>query len=175
MYPDRYRKPLRLAHYDYSQSGLYYITVCTKNREPLFGTISSVEFVGVDPRSALIKNVLGEIVENTWFDLANHNAYIQLHEFVVMPNHIHGIIEIDVQERVDVGSTPTKRPLSEIVRQFKSFSTRRINQLRNTSGMPVWQRNYYEQVIRNEESYLHIAEYIVNNPLQWQVDELYMV
>lgn len=173
MYPIRQRKPIRLRDYDYTRAGLYFITICVKNRELLFGEISSADPVGADPRSALIKNSYGDIVESTWLDLVNHNPGIQLHEFVLMPNHIHGIIEIDLH-RVDLGSTPTNRPLSEIVRQFKGFSTKRINELRKTAGMPVWQRNYYEHIIRNEESYLKIAEYIVNNPLQWQNDELYV-
>jgi len=184
MYPVHQRKPIRLRDYDYAQAGLYFITICTKNREPLFGKIDAecipvavdlvgANLVGADPRSALIKSPYGEIVESVWFDLVNHNPGIKLHEFIVMPNHIHGIVEIDLY-RVDLGSTPTSRPLSEIVRQFKGFSTRRINELRETIGAPVWQRNYYEHIIRNEESYLQIAEYIVNNPARWRDDELYV-
>jgi REP element-mobilizing transposase RayT len=119
---------------------------------------------------------LGEIVEQTWLDLVNHNPSLRLHEFVVMPNHVHGIIEIDpADERVDLGSTPTDRPLSEIVRQFKSYSTRRINEYRGSTGASVWQRNYYEHIIRNEASHALIAQYIENNPSQWQEDELFVL
>jgi REP element-mobilizing transposase RayT len=170
------RKKIRLHHYDYTRAGFYFITICTKNRESLFCTITTTNTVGVDPRSTLIKSKLGEIVEQTWLDLVNHNPSLRLHEFVVMPNHVHGIIEIDpADERVDLGSTPTDRPLSEIVRQFKSYSTRRINEYRGSTGASVWQRNYYEHIIRNEASHALIAQYIENNPSQWQEDELFVL
>jgi len=171
----RQRKQIRLREYDYRRAGFYFVTICTRNREPLLGSVSTNGTVGVDPRSTLIKSVLGQIVEQTWFDLPAHNPTIHLHEFVLMPNHIHGIIQIDHDtERVDLGSTPTNRPLSEIIRQFKSFSTRKINVYRNAPGAPVWQRNYYERIIRNDKSYIQIAQYIENNPAQWQEDELFV-
>lgn len=131
----------------------------------------------------MMLNQYGAMVEYTWFDLINHVGNIALHEFVVMPNHIHGIIQIVAPEALQNKGTVFKpalffRPgksqaIPEIVRQFKTFSARRINALRNTKGAPVWQRNYYEHIIRDEKAYRHIAEYIVNNPMTWKQDTLY--
>jgi len=176
-----HRKSIRLKGYDYSQAGAYFITVCTYQRECLFGEI-------VDGEMKL--NNYGEIVYYTWNDLLNHVPGIELGEFVVMPNHIHGIIIItdDVVGAgspgtyfVGAGSEPaptepaptTKYALPEIVRQLKTFSARRINQRRATTGIPVWQRNYWEHIIRNEESYNKIAEYIIFNPYHWENDTLF--
>lgn len=168
----RKRKPLRLKEYDYTQTGAYFITICTKNREHIFG-----EIVG----GAVRENVFGEIVKSCWQYLPNHYSAIELDEFVVMPNHVHGIIMIlpDDNDAAPVGAglrpapttTTTKRySLSEIVRAFKSFSARQINELRKTIGIPVWQRNYYEHIIRNERALNRIREYIQNNPLQLEMD-----
>ena len=120
-------------------------------------------------------NDFGRIVEDTWFDLVNHIDHIKLHEFIVMPNHIHGIVEISNDNRAGLEPAPTKKmkPLSEIIRQLKTFSARRINQLRKTPGKPIWQRNYYEHIIRDEKSYLTLSGYIVNNPLSWREDKYY--
>jgi REP element-mobilizing transposase RayT len=142
----------------------------------------------------MISNPLGEIVLYTWNDLVNHNIGIKLGEFVIMPNHFHGIIHIldpDTEwddfipsnfiiHHVGAGSEPAptdhqkQNPLSEIIRQFKTFSARRINQIRNNPGNPVWQRNYYEHIIRNQESYDQIVEYIQNNPDNWKMDKLFI-
>lgn len=159
------RKSLRLKHHDYSSPGFYFITVCIADRQCLLGNIIETE---LNP-ARMIKNPYAGIVEHAWFDLVNHVANIQLHEFVVMPNHVHGIIQIqpamlDAVAAVDI---------SEIIRQFKTFSARRINQLRNTKGRPVWQRNYYEHVIRNEFAHAKITEYINTNPLRWKQDVYY--
>lgn len=157
-----HRRSIRLQGYDYSQSGAYYVTIVTHGRECLFGEVVN---------GAMQLNEYGKIVEFTWNDLVNHVNGIELDVFVVMPNHVHGIVVI-----VGAGSEPAptpNKPLSEIVRQFKTFSARRINDLRNTRGIPVWQRNYYEHIIRDEKSYQRISEYIINNPVQWQQDELY--
>ena len=114
----------------------------------------------------------------TWFDLPNHNPNIQLDAFVVMPNHIHGIIIIND----DVGAiheSPTTNEytkqrrlmtLPKIIGCFKMNSAKQINQLRQTPGIPVWLRNYYEHVIRNEYELTQISEYIQNNSLQWHLD-----
>jgi putative transposase len=171
-----HRRSIRLKGYDYTQAGAYFITICTHGRECLFGEV-------VDGEMRL--NTLGEIVHRTWSDLPNHVVRIVLDEFVVMPNHIHGIIMVGDQSVVGAGSvgagsvgagsepapTTTKRHgLPEIIRQFKTFSARRINEHRGTAGTPVWQRNYYEHIIRDEESLNRIREYIANNPLQWELD-----
>jgi len=160
-----------------------------------------------DNISKMHLNNFGEIVSYTWNDLENHNSGIKLGEFVIMPNHIHGIIHIldpenywddfipsnfIYRETVGAGSEPAptnlatndgarsvptsdrkQNPLSEIVRQFKTFSARRINTARKTPGVSVWQRNYYEHIIRNQESYDQIVDYIQTNPLMWISDKLY--
>ncbi len=194
--PRQYRKSIRLKNYDYSQAGLYFITICMYNKACLFGEIvgagskpAHVDDVGLSRSSLaparaglepaptdsepvrMMKNEYGQIVEDTWFDLVNHVFNIELHEFIVMPNHIHGIIEIQHIEKNDnnndqpvgAGSKPaladvTDLPrrgysLAEMVRQLKTFSAKRINKLRNTADTAVWQRNYYEHIIRNEASY----------------------
>jgi len=117
----------------------------------------------------------GEIIRLSWLELPQHYTNAELDVFVIMPNHIHGIIFL-----TDVGAglkpAPTDSPrdkrhgLPEIIRAFKTFSSRKINQLRNMSGTPVWQRNYYEHVIRRDESLDKIREYIVTNPLCWALD-----
>lgn len=157
-----HRKSIRLKGYDYAQSGLYFITLCIENRTCLLGEIKQLDAKPLH----MVVNSYGEIVKNTWLDLPNHVSNIALHEFIVMPNHIHGIIEID-------HATGKLQPLSEIVRQLKTFSARRINRLRNTPAHIIWQRNYYEHIIRDEPAYLKIAEYIQTNPLQWLKDTYY--
>jgi len=157
-----HRKSIRLKGYDYAQAGLYFITLCTENRTCLLGKIDQPDSGPLQ----MVMNVYGEIVKNTWLDLPNHVSNIRLHEYIVMPNHIHGIIEID-------NATGKPQPLPEIVRQLKTFSARRINRLRDTPAHAIWQRNYYEHIIRNEQAYLKIAEYIQTNPLQWREDTYY--
>jgi REP element-mobilizing transposase RayT len=153
------RRSIRLKWHDYSQNGAYFITICTQKRACLFGEIQN---------NAMILNKMGTIVFDTWYDLPNHNSHVLLDEFVIMPNHIHGIVMIG-----EAGSepAPTRHGLSEIVRQLKTFSSARINNLRNSHGIPVWQRNYYEHVIRNEKSFHAIREYIRYNPLNWISDK----
>ena len=259
--PQRHhRRSIRLKGYDYTQPGAYFITICTQGRECLFGEI-------IDGEMHL--NEAGQIVVQTWQDLPNHISNVQLDAFVVMPNHVHGIIIITDRAGVvgtgsepartmmgsgsavdsdstpgpgsaaDSGSTagpgsvgagsvgagsepapttttgpgptagpgsvagsgPTTGPgsvavvvgsgsvgsgsvgagsepaptrssygLPEIVRQFKTFSARRINELRGTPGTPVWQRNYYEHIIRNKRALNAIRQYIMENPRRWHRD-----
>lgn len=201
------RRSIRLKGYDYSQAGAYFITICTHNRASLFGEIVNGE---------MRLNELGQMVNFTWFDLVNHVKNIELGPFVIMPNHIHGIVHIiggtefesvgagsepaptepvhsdpipnvraelktvhsdpvhsDPTPNGRAGSEPAPTALPEIVRQFKTFSARRVNDLRQTPGIPVWQRNYYEHIIRDERDYLAIAQYVLNNPLRWELDSIY--
>ena len=147
------------------------MTVCVRDRHCLFGEIMDGEN---------ILNEYGQVVTRCWHDLINHYAGITLDAFVVMPNHMHCIIVINndfgagLNDNVGAGLKPAptdkRHGLSEIVRAFKTFSSRYINQIRNTAGMPVWQRNYYEHIIRDEKELQTIREYIVNNPMQWELD-----
>jgi putative transposase len=159
------RKAIRLQGHDYSQPGEYFVTMCTKDRENLFGRIEGEK---------MQLSEFGDIVSLSWKDLPNHYAQVQADEFVVMPNHVHCIIIITEPDPVGEGPepSPTRRhPLSEIVRSFKTFSARRINESRRTPGVPVWQRNYYEHIIRDERSLDRIRKYIVSNPENWVADE----
>ena len=175
--PDiHHRRSIRLKGYDYSQAGAYFITVCTHNRECLFGSVGADSKPALDSRPApatqMALNEYGEIVQYTWDDLVNHIEGIELDAFVIMPNHFHGIIVIDnragLEQRAGLEPAPT---LSEIVRQLKTFSARRINKIRDTQGVLVWQRNYYERVIRDENELNRVREYIANNPANWLTDE----
>jgi REP element-mobilizing transposase RayT len=166
--PEKHRRrSIRLKGYDYSQAGAYFVTVCTHNREYLFGNVVNDETV---------LSRYGKIVENVWYNLTNHYLNIKLDASVVMPNHIHGIIILMEMDNVGAGFKPAPTdltkyyPLSEIIRAFKTFSARHVNELRITPGIPVWQRNYHEHIVRNENELNRIREYIVNNPLQWQFD-----
>lgn len=154
------RKPLRFPGYDYSYPGAYFVTVCTQNRKCLFGRIVN---------GAMQLNDLGAIVDACWRGLTQHYSHIDLDSFVVMPNHIHGII-ILAEQRVPVRSNEVRSALPEIVRAFKSFSAREINHLRGTSRVAIWQRGYYEHIIRKEDSLNRIREYIETNPLRWHLD-----
>ena len=157
------RGSIRLREYDYSQAGAYFITEVAHERAALFR-----EIAGGETRL----NEFGRIVERAWADLPKHYLGIQCDEFVVMPNPIHGIIVLD---ELVVGAgfepAPTRRHgLPEIVRALKTFSARRINAMRYSPGTPVWQRNYYEHVVRNDGELLRVREYILNNPLGWEND-----
>lgn len=189
-----HRRSIRLKGYDYTRSGAYFITSCVKDRMCLFGSVR-------DGRMRL--NVLGEIVWDVWNGLPRHYPHVRLDAFIVMPNHIHGIIRLvdDVGSGDDSGggrrgddgrnaavgaglkpaptttaSSPPSRAkrhgLPEIVRALKTFSARRINNHRGTTGTSVWQRNYYEHIIRDERDYRRIAAYIKNNPRRWADDRL---
>jgi REP element-mobilizing transposase RayT len=170
--PDiHHRHSIRLREYDYAQNGAYFVTVCTFQRECLFGEVGA----GSKPARewGMHTNEVGKLVEMTWHDLPNHNRNIVLDAFVVMPNHVHGILVIDgvgagLELRAGLEPAPT---LSELVRQFKTFSARRINRLRDNPCCPVWQRNYYERVIRNEQELARARGYIANNPLKWALDK----
>jgi REP element-mobilizing transposase RayT len=163
------RKSIRLQGYDYSQEGCYFVTICTKKREPIFGSIIN----GVMELSNS-----GIVVTETWLDLENHNPDIQLGEFVIMPNHVHGIIQIyepvNLELRAGRGPAPTnekRTPLSEIMRQFKTFSAKRINETRGTPSVSVWQRSYFDRIIGTEQGYENAARYICDNPMNWENDE----
>ena len=160
-----HRRSIRLKDYDYSQTGAYFITICTFDRKCIFGDIS-------DGKMHL--NQFGEIVKRCWLDLPNHYAHVILDTMVIMPNHIHCIIMLTDESNAGVGLKPapaSKHGLPEIIRALKTFSSRRINELRGTPGTPVWQRNYYEHVIRKEAKLDEIRRYIVNNPIKWELDE----
>ena len=171
------RRSIRLPDYDYAQAGAYFVTIVTKDRACLFG-----EIVGGEMRL----NGFGRIVQAVWDGLPSHYPGVECDEFVVMPNHVHGILLLNVgagfksaltgmppytaATRAGFKPAPTSHRLPEIVRGFKSFSARAVNAARGTLGVPVWQRNYYEHVVRGEAELNCIREYIASNPLQWEID-----
>jgi len=222
-----HRRSIRLKGYNYSQAGLYFITLCTQNRSFLFGKIKNRE---------MILNDAGRMVENEWLKLPERFKNIALHEYIVMPNHFHAILEIvgatlvvapnDVAPNDDVApnnwvfktklnstgrngqpqgiaptNTPTNTPTSistntpiyistntptlsatdkrvgDMVGAFESITTvEYIRGVKNNNWPPfdkkIWQRNYYEHIIRTEQSYLNISKYIENNPANWSDDSL---
>jgi len=165
------RRSIRLSGYDYSQPGAYFITLVTQGRECLFGEV-------VDGQMRL--NALGEIVREEWEKTATIRAEIELGSYVIMPNHFHGNIWI-IEGRGTARRAPTVEQFGKpvagsiptILRAFKSAVTARINQIRKTPGVAVWQRNYYEHVIRNEDDLQAIHLYIAANPTNWPDDDEY--
>ncbi len=175
-----HRRSIRLKGYDYTQPGAYFITLVTYERAHLFGAVVN---------GAMRLNAWGEIVREEWFKTAQIRPYVRLYddEFVVMPNHVHGIIWIVGDDDVNVGATrrvaptipnvapakpcgPAPKSIGAIIGQFKSAVTKRINAWHNTPGAPVWQRNYYEHIIRDERALNAIRHYILENPRRWHLD-----
>jgi putative transposase len=159
------RRSIRLREYDYRQTGAYFVTIVAHDRAALFGKIADCE---------MRLNEFGQIVEKEWQKSSVIRSEIELDVFVIMPNHIHGILNVIVEGVAAPGRSPRSGPaphsFDAFVAGFKSAVTTRINELRHTRGTQVWQRNYYEHVIRNDDELLRVREYIVNNPLDWDND-----
>ena len=171
---EHHRRSIRLKGYDYSQPGAYFVTVCTNKWKCLFG-----EIVG----GTMVLNQLGQIVSGCWNEIPEHFPNVELDEFVTMPNHLHGIVVTANKNQlsacrgtacraptVESFGKPVAGSLSTIMRSFKSAVTKEINKMRGTPNLPIWQRNYYEHVLRNEDKLNRTREYVLNNPLQWQFD-----
>jgi REP element-mobilizing transposase RayT len=203
------RKSIRLKGYDYSQAGLYFITICCEDRVCHFGHIDNGQ---------MILNEFGQIAYNEWLNTLSIRKNLELYEFIIMPNHMHGIIvlngmgelhspenndynimdECDSPERdvMDGNKTcecktgecktgecktgefktgecnsPLRSSVGAIVRGFKSSVTKQIRLI--GFDKKLWQRNYHDHIIRNEQSYLNIANYIINNPAKWEEDKFY--
>ncbi len=169
------RSPLRLRGFDYSQPGAYFVTVCTQSRETRFGVV-------VDGVMRL--STEGKIVGGTWLCLPDHYPDVQMDVFVVMPNHVHGIVILGGHVGAGLKPAPTScgggltvepvgrhHSLSEIVRGSKTFSARGVNNLRGTPGAPVWQRGFYEHVLRDDADLDRVRRYIEAIPIRWAADE----
>ncbi len=177
--PDRRRRSIRLRDYDYTSEGMYFITLCAHLRACAFAQVD-------DARAHLSE--IGRIIEEEWYRTAELRPYVLLDAFIIMPNHVHGVIMIIDEDRASallVGAQravplPPPNPrsfgqmkprsLPAIVRAFKSATTRRTNELRGTPGIPLWQRNYYEHVIRSRHALDRVRNYIVDNPARWPDD-----
>lgn len=191
--PDiHHRRSIRLHGYDYSRNGMYFVTICTQGRLRLFGDIADGE---------MQLNDAGRMVRAIWDEIPAHYCGIEIDQFTVMPNHIHGIIKLvgatprgcpsstcpgDVGQPQGVaptgfvegqaqGPAPTKYSLPDVVHRFKTMTTKKYTDGVKQNGWQafpakLWQRNYYEHIIRNEAAYLKIAEYIQTNPQRWEED-----
>ena len=175
------RKSIRLKDYDYSKKGMYFITICTENRECILGNIEEIDSIAnQDEMPIQMKlNNIGGMIDNIYLELENQIKNIKIHDYVIMPNHLHGIIEIynsgAKEARADMESAPT---LNEIIQIFKRYTTvEYIKGVKRGEYKPfykrIWQRNYYEHIIRNEKELHAIIEYIKYNPLNWTNDSNY--
>ncbi len=184
-----HRHSIRLKEYDYSQEGSYFITICIHERLHLLGNVVN---------GKMVLNDAGIMVERQWRELINRFVNINLGNYVIMPNHLHGIITIvgaplvgaqnDGQlnkiansykgQPQGIAPTISNKKIGDIVGAFKSLTTNDyIYNVKNNYWQPfkftLWQRNYYEHIIRNEKSYNEISDYIINNPENWQEDKLF--
>ncbi len=160
-----HRRSIRLKGYDYSRAGAYFVTLCTQNRECLFGDIMN---------GKMRLNEVGIFVADSWEWLAEQYDHVSMDAYEVMPNHLHGIIVIADGCRGGSRTAPTdqRKPIGRLIGAFKTVSTKRINELRHAPGTKLWQRNYWEHIIRDESELNRIREYIQNNPAQWEMDKL---
>ena len=175
--PDiHHRKSIRLKGYDYSSDGMYFVTICTQDRSMLFG-----EVVGADSISArLVLNDAGKMMETLYQDTMHQFHDVSSVKHIIMPNHFHGIIAIartdDAIVRADIESAPTTLPA--VIQSFKRNTTiKYINAVKEGRLSPfnkrIWQRNYFERIIRDEDEYLRIWQYIDENPVRWKEDCYY--
>ncbi len=169
-----HRRCIRLKGYDYTQAGAYFVTILVRYREHLLGGV----LVG-----AVQLSKSGEIVDECWREIPEHFSDVECDAYAIMPNHIHGVLVVRgvgarhasplQRHPLRVSNWPTgPKPSSvgAIVGSFKSAATKRINRFRRTIGFVVWQRNYYEHIIRDEDSLNKIREYIFHNPARWEYD-----
>ncbi|NIS78648.1 MAG: transposase [Anaerolineales bacterium] len=162
------RRSNRLKGYDYTQPGAYFVTVCTVDHRNIFG-----EIMGGD----IHLNVFGRIVRVCWLWLSNHYKYVELDQWILMPNHIHGILTVSGRRGGSrtAPTNPPRKPLGRLIGAFKTVSSKWINEIRASPGIPLWQRNYYDRVIRNQGELDRIRQYIDDNPQNWELDKYYRV
>ena len=181
-----HRKSIRLQGYDYSQAGLYFVTICTQNRLHLFGEITD---------GAMVLNDAGVMVEKWYYELENKYPDKKCHEIIIMPNHCHFIIENATGAHVgadlcvcpdDTGNDKSGgnkkgahigAPLPRVVQWIKTMTTNEYMRGVKTNGWApfdkkMWQRNYWEHIIRDANEYNRIAQYILDNPKKWTMDKL---
>ncbi len=169
-----HRRSIRLQGYDYSQTGIYFVTICTHQRQCLFGEIRN---------GKMIFNQIGKIVSQEWLKSAEIRQEIILDEWIIMPNHLHEIVAIDKKENFqgeDYFKGASLPPLQEDKRKpkslssfiggFKSSVTKRIKPICDHPNPVIWQRNYYESIVRDENQLNQIRQYIINNPQKWDED-----
>jgi len=166
--PDRHhRRSIRLRGYDYRQTGAYFVTLCSFQRECIFGEVTE---------DGVLLTGVGRIVQECWAALPEHFPFIALDSSILMPNHLHGVLFRYGVDGLPTAPTPMRPAgtaagsLGAVIQSFKAMSTRRANAERGTPGYHLWQRNYYEHIIRDEEDLNRIREYILANPGRWAED-----
>ena len=189
------RRSIRLKGYDYSQAGLYFVTICCENRKHRFGEV--VAGTGIKP-AQMILNEYGTVAYNEWIKLSERFSNLELDVFQIMPNHMHGIISIngvsagvgftpapiDSNATIDSNNSSTARvapappppTLSDMVGAYKSLVANGcldIYKSKNQTMGKLWQRNYHERIIRGEMGYHRVSNYIINNPKKWAADKFY--
>ena len=167
------RRSIRLSGHSYSQDGAYFVTVVTRERMTLFGDV-------IDGDMRL--NDTGRMISQLWEWLETRYPYVRLDEYVVMPNHLHGVIVLGDLDAGGSRTAPTgvvngnrvdtarRKPLGRLVGAFKTVTTKQANLAKGTPGQVLWQRNFYERIIRSDQEWNRIREYIANNPLKWEED-----
>ncbi len=170
-----HRRSIRLKGADYSRPGLYFVTICTVSRRCLLGNMES---------NLIVLSRIGEIARRCWIEIPSHFPQVDLHAFVVMPNHLHGILAITVGARYNVPlrsenalsiqaehfGKPTTGSLPTIIRTYKAAVSREIGARFGDRYSSVWQRNYYERVLRDGKEFSDAARYILENPSKWEFD-----
>lgn len=167
------RSSIRLRGFDYSQAGVYFVTVCTHDRGCLFGEIR---------HGTMQLNEAGSIVRQCWLETPRHFPGVELQAYVVMPNHIHGVVAIfrrarhavplrDTKSKVEAFGKPIAGSLPTIIRSFKAAVSKRVRAMRRLPTTQIWQRNYYERVIRTGDEFDEVSRYIWENPKAWEFDE----
>ena len=172
------RRSIRLKGFDYSNPGAYFVTICVQNKKCIFGRVVN---------GTMVLNRYGKLAEQKLKSIPHRHENTAIHHFIVMPNHVHAIIEIySPDDKTVVGvihELPLPRQLKTgmkerrtmlipmIVGEYKMQTAKEINHLRNNAGERFWQRNYYEHILRNDADYDKCAEYIRNNPLTWTLEK----
>ena len=178
--PDlHHRRSVRLRGYDYTRTGAYFVTICAHGRECLFGEMRA---------NVMHLGPLGEIATAAWQDIPRHFPAVEIDAMVVMPNHLHGIIMLaetnlgakhfpleNASPLQQTGNPRGTHPgsLAAIIQNYKSIAARKINAVRGAPGARVWQRNYYEHIVRDEADLRRIREYVEHNPATWAKDPLF--
>jgi putative transposase len=166
------RRSIRLKAYDYSQPGLYFVTICTHDLNNPFGIILNGE---------MRLNQVGKVAHETWLELPMHFPAVELHAHVIMPNHIHGALAILKRARHAVPlrsesnpesfGKPVAASLPTVVRSYKAAVSGRVRAILGKPSYQVWQRNYYERVVRTGDEFREVCRYIIENPQHWAFDK----
>jgi len=155
------RRSIRIRNFDYS-NGAYFVTLCTHNRTCLFGNVVS---------SNMELNSIGKIVQHCWKNLPVLYPYVELGEWIVMPNHLHGILVLGPSDDISPSVSSKQKTLGSLIGAFKTISSKQIkSMISRNPGTQIWQRNYYEHIIRGDRTYKLIRQYILDNPTQWDLD-----